>query len=86
MVHKSHPEAPIHPDPLAVTNHTAHSGITGRRYNTRKRRGVSGRSRGCRCEPQGVGAEPRVPLRAAGRALEQRPVLRRENALRAART
>jgi len=83
MVHKSHPEAPIHPSPLAVTNHTAHSGITGRRYNTRKRRGAEPR---CRCEPRGVGAEPRVPLRAAGRALEQRPVLRRENALRAART
>jgi len=72
MVHKSHPEAPIHPDPLAVTNHTAHW--------------ASQVADTTPVSAAGVGAEPRVLLRAAGSALEPRAVLRCEHALRAAGT
>ena len=81
MVPKSHPEAPIHPGPIAVTNHPAHSGITGRRYNTRKRRGVSGRAAGVSGRSRGG-----YQGGAAGSALEHRAAPRRKHALRAART
>src|SRR5690349_10342703 len=73
MVHKSHPEAPIHPDPIAVTNHTALPGITDRRYNTRKRRGVSGCRDGAAgaAATRGAAASSGRRSGAAGGVLEQ---------------